>query len=291
MIVGILTPIVAPPWRGTTGLIFLLKNDTILSMNIRLKTPEEVAKMRDGGRILATILGELAAMVKPGVTTGELEAHAKKRTEELGALTAFEGYTARGAAPPFPTCVCISVNEEVVHAPALPSRDLREGDIVGLDYGIRYPKEKGLYTDMAVTVGVGTIVPEAMKLITVTRRALMQGLKHVKPGKTVNDISRAIQRFVERNGFSVVRELVGHGVGHAVHEDPRIPNFVDLSMPTVILKEGMCLAIEPMVVAGSPDVETLSDGWTVVTKDKSLSAHFELTVVVTASGYQILTQI
>lgn len=260
-------------------------------MHIRLKTPEEVAKMRDGGRILATILGELAAIVKPGTTTAELEAYAKKRTAELGAIPAFEGYTAGGAAPPFPTCLCISINEEVVHAPALPSRTLKEGDIVGLDYGVQYPKDDGLFTDMAVTVGVGTVTPEAQKLMTVTRRSLLQGLKHVKPGKTVNDISRAVQRFVERNGFSVVRELVGHGVGHAVHEEPRIPNFVDPSMPKVILKEGMCLAIEPMVTAGKPDVETLHDEWTVATKDKSLAAHFETTVVVTATGYQILTQI
>ncbi len=280
-----------PAWRVSNGVDFFSVYGTLMSMNIRLKTPEEVAKMRDGGRILATILGELAAMVKPGITTGDLEAYAKKRTEELGASPAFEGYTAHGAAPPFPSCVCISINEEVVHAPALPSRVLAEGDIVGLDYGVQYPKEHGLYTDMAVTVGVGTITPETQKLMTVTRRALAQALKHVKQGKTVNDISRAVQRFVERNGFSVVRELVGHGVGHAVHEDPRIPNFVDPTMPKVVLKEGMCLAIEPMVTAGTPAVETLSDGWTVVTKDKSLAAHFEVTVVVTAGGYQILTQI
>lgn len=257
-----------------------------------IKTPEDIEKMRAGGRILATVLGELAAMVKPGMTTGELEAHAKQRTEELGAIPAFIGYDAGGMAPPFPTSTCISINEEIVHAPALPSRTLKDGDVVGIDYGVRFPNdESGLYTDMAVTVGVGQLSPDARRLIAATRRSLMSGLKEVKPGKTINDISRAIQRTIHRNRFAIVREFVGHGVGHAVHEEPRVPNFVDPTMPRIELVPGMCLAIEPMVVLGKPETETLADGWTAVTKDKSFAAHFELTVVVTETGYDILTKL
>lgn len=259
-------------------------------MPIKLKTQEEIEQLRQGGRVLATVLGELVAMVKPGTTTQEIEEYAEKRTIELGAIPAFKGYTSHGS-DPFPTCLCVSVNEEVVHAPSLPARALKDGDVVSIDYGVQYPKENGLYTDMAVTVGVGLMNPDQRKLITAARRALMQGLKQVKAGKTVRDISSAIQKFVEREGFSIVREFVGHGVGYAIHEEPRIPNYVDESLPRVELREGMVLAIEPMITAGDSTTETLEDGWTAATKDKSLAAHYEMTVAVTKKGYELLTKI
>jgi len=254
---------------------------------ITIKKAEEIKILRESGRILASVLNELMEATKPGVTTGELNQLAVDLIFEAGARPSFQGYCGSLKENPFPTALCTSVNEELVHAPALPPRELENGDIIGLDLGVEY---KGFYTDMAVTVPVGKTSPEAMELIKVTKKALDKGLAEVKPGNFISDISRIIQRYVESSGFSVIRDLVGHGVGYKVHEEPRIPNFIEPGQPKIELKEGMVLAIEPMVSVGDWRVKTLPDGWTVVMADGSLAAHFEHTVVVTKKGYEVLTR-
>ncbi len=251
-----------------------------------IKSPEEIAIIREGGAILSRILGEIVGMVKPGITTGEIDVFAERRMREAGGEPSFLGYKTRSADRPFPTTLCTSINHEVVHAPATPSRALKDGDVVGLDIGIRY---KGYCTDMAVTVGVGKISKDAKRLISVTRDSLLRGLEAVKPGGMIQDIGRAVQEHVEKNGFSVVRDLVGHGVGKNVHEEPRIPNYVDPRAKPVKIEEGMVLCIEPMVNVGRYNVVTLPDGWTIATADNSLAAHFEVTLAVTKDGYEILT--
>lgn len=254
---------------------------------ITIKKSNEIRIIRESGRILASVLNEVAEAVRPGVTTAELDKLAVDLILAAGARPSFQGYCGSGEEKPFPTALCASVNEELVHAPATPPRELKSGDIIGLDLGVEY---KGFYTDMAVTVPVGKIDKKAVELIKVTKKSLDKGLGQVKPGNFISDISRAVQKYVESRGFSVIRQLVGHGVGYQVHEDPRIPNFIEPGQPKIGLKEGMVLAIEPMVAIGDWRVKTLSDGWTVVMADRSLAAHFEHTVVVTKDGCEILTK-
>lgn len=251
-----------------------------------IKTPEEIAALRVGGRILAQVLQLVAAAVKPQALTSELNELAEAKLKEYGAVPSFLGYkNEQGQA--YPASLCTSVNNMVVHGIPRPDLVLREGDIVGLDLGCWY---KGMCTDMAVTVPVGQISPAAKKLIKVTRQALDLALKQVRAGAFVGDIGEAVQIFVEQQGFSVVRQLTGHGVGRAVHEDPAIPNFGKRGTGPR-LAAGITVAIEPMVNAGDYEVQTLDDGWTVTTLDGSLSAHFEHTVLVTTSGCEILTKI
>lgn len=259
---------------------------------IIIKTSEEIKFMRRGGKILAMVLDELRKATRPGVSTGELNALAEKLIAENGALPSFKNYQPDPGDIPFPTTLCTSVNDEVVHAPALPSRVLREGDIICLDLGLKYPADPGgLFTDAAITVAVGKISPEVERLMTVTAESLEAGIAKVKQGNFISDIAGAIQEHVERNGFSVVRDLVGHGVGKYVHEPPRVPNFLDRHYKPVELKEGMTICLEPMVCAGGPEVKTLDDGWTVVTADGKLAAHFEHTVAVTKNGHEVLTKL
>ena len=254
-------------------------------MAIIVKTKEEINIIRQGGKILASVLRRLGESVAPGVSTGDLETLACDLIAAAGGQPSFKGYESGGR--PFPTALCASINHEVVHAPALPSRVLQSGDIIGIDVGMEY---KGYFTDMAATFGVGKISEEAKKLIKVTRESLERGLGQIKPGNSLNDIARAIQTFVEANGFSIVRDLVGHGVGHEVHEDPQIPNFVIPINDNIILRPGMVIAIEPMVNVGGFAIKNGKDGMTFETADKSLSAHFEYTVAVTAEGCEILTK-
>jgi methionyl aminopeptidase len=252
---------------------------------IKLKTRQEIEIMREGGKILAHILDLVIEKIRPGVSTGELNSYAEKLIDESGSTASFKNYKAAWAEHAYPAALCISVNDEVVHG--IPSdRIFKDGDIVGLDCGLKY---KGLYTDMARTVGVGKISKSAQKLINATEDALMLGIEMLAPGIKLSLISKTIQSKIEKAGFSVVRQLVGHGVGHAAHEDPQIPNYAGGSFPEVILKSGMCLAIEPMVNVGGWEIETLDDGWTIVTADGSLAAHFEHTVAITDGGYEILT--
>jgi len=250
------------------------------------KTPEEVEKLRRSGNLLAKALAAVVKAVKPGATTGELDALAEKVIRAGGGEPSFLGYKTRAKDRPFPTTMCTSINHEVVHAPATPSRELMTGDVVGFDIGARL---EGWCSDMAVTVIVGGGSKEAKRLVAVTRESLARGLATVKPGNWISDIGKAVQDHVERNGYSVVRDLVGHGIGRDPHEDPRIPNFFDSRQKPVRIEEGMVLCIEPMVNVGEYDVSQLRDGWTIVTADGSLAAHFEVTVAVTKRGYEILT--
>lgn len=251
-----------------------------------IKTTQEIAVLREGGAVLSQALGAVVAAIKPGVTTSELDALAERLLRAAGGEPSFLGYKTRAADRPFPTTLCTSINHEVVHAPATPGRSLSSGDIIGLDIGVRY---KGYCTDMAVTVGIGDVSKDAKRLMAVTRDALLRGVEQVRPGNKIADIGRAVQEYVERNGFSVVRDLVGHGVGKNVHEEPRVPNYVDTKLPPVTIQEGMVLCLEPMVNVGGYRVVQLPDGWTIVTADKLLAAHFEVTVVVTRDGCEIIT--
>jgi len=245
---------------------------------IIIKSERDLESMRPACAVASTVLNDVAAFVQPGVTTKEVDDFAASRIKALGAKSAFLGYKK------YPCQICISVNDEVVHGLAGP-RQLRFGDIVSLDVGVVY---NGYVGDNARTVPVGGCGVLAQKLMDVTENALYQGIAQAVPGNRVVDISRAIQNYVEGNGFSVVREFVGHGVGKKVHEEPQVPNFVD-GKPSEKLRPGMTIAIEPMVNVGLPAVKILKDGWTVVTQDGSLSAHFEHTVLITESEPEILT--
>jgi methionyl aminopeptidase len=245
---------------------------------IILKSRSEIEKMAVACRIVAEVLEVLVRAVRPGLTTLELDALAEQSIRTRGGVPAFKGY--RG----FPNTLCVSLNEQVVHG--IPSkRRLRAGDIVGLDLGAKW---EGYYGDAAVTIPVGQIPSEAQSLLETAREALYMGIKEVSPGKHLSDISHAIQCYAETRGYSVVRAFVGHGIGTALHEEPQVPNFGPPDRGPR-LKPGMVLAIEPMVNIGDADVEILDDGWTVVTADGQLSAHFEHTVAITDEGSQILT--
>lgn len=250
---------------------------------INRKSNSEIERMRKAGEIVARILGRLALSVRPGVTTAELNELAEEGCREFGVIPAFKGYQG------FPASLCTSVNEEVIHGIPGPRR-LKEGDIIGLDFGVIY---EGYYGDAALTVGVGQITPEYAKLLQVTKEALWEGIKQARAGNRLSQVSQAIQRYVEGNGFSVVRDYVGHGIGHEMHEEPQIPNYVSIYSNEFdpILKSGMTLAIEPMVNAGRYQVKVdRNDHWTVTTKDGSFSAHFEHTILVTVDAPEILTR-
>jgi methionyl aminopeptidase len=253
---------------------------------IYLKTEQEIRLIREGGQILSAILAKLVDMTEPGVTTDQLDAMAERLMREAGGEPAFKGYRSGAGAKPFPSTICASINGEVVHGPAVPGRALKSGDLLKLDIGLRY---HDLYTDMAATVGVGEISKEARRLIEATKESLLIGLDKVQEGAWISDIGRAVDKYVRRQGFSTVKDLVGHGVGKYVHEEPQIPNYLDRSLEPVLIGTGMVLALEPMVNAGDDAVRVLSDGWTVVTADGSLSAHFEATIAVTEKGPEIMT--
>jgi methionyl aminopeptidase len=245
---------------------------------IILKSERDLEAMRPACAVASSVLDDVAAFIRPGVTTKQVDEFAASRMKHYGAKSAFLGYRK------YPCQICISVNDQVVHGLAS-DRQLRFGDIVSLDVGVIY---NGFIGDTARTVAVGGCGVLPQKLMDITEKALYEGIAQAVPGGRVADISRAVQSVVETNGFSVVREFVGHGVGRSMHEEPQIPNFVDgKSSPK--LRPGMTIAIEPMVNAGSPDVKILNDGWTVVTRDGSLSAHFEHTVLITEAEPEILT--
>ncbi len=247
---------------------------------ITIKTPEEISIMAEGARILAKIMGELEKAVRPGITTEELDRVAETLILKSKAKSSFKNYQG------FPATLCTSINEEIVHA--VPSnRILKEGDILSLDTGMRY---KGFHSDMAVTLPVGKVSPEAQRLIRVTKKSLKRGIKKVRPGNTFGDIGNTIQRYVESQKFNVVRELCGHGIGKNLHEDPQILNYGKRHKGPEI-KEGMVICIEPMVTAGDWRIKKGKDGQSFVTCDSSLSAHFEHMVAVTKSGAKILSVI
>jgi methionyl aminopeptidase len=247
---------------------------------VHLKSPDEIEKMRKAGAVVAQVLVEIEELIKPGATTADLDLFAQTRTKELGAKPAFKGYHG------FPATLCVSVNEEVVHGIPSKKRVLKDGDIVGVDFGVVLD---GWFGDSAKTFAVGKIGEEAAKLLEITEKSLYLGIEQAKPGQNLFDIGHAIQNFVETHGYSVVREFVGHGIGKSLHEDPQVPNF-GIRGKGMVLKPGMVIAIEPMINAGKPEVRVLSDGWTAVTADKRLSAHFEHTVAITGAGNEILTK-
>jgi len=246
---------------------------------IDIKTTEEIAKIRAGGQRLAAIMTELKQAVVPGITTQELDDLAAKLASQCDAQPSFRGYKG------FPANACISVNEKLVHG--LPGEELiKEGDIVGLDFGLLY---QGFYTDMAVTVGVGKVSRSTKKLMAVTAKSLQLGIAQIRPGNHIGDISAAVQKYAESKGFGVIRNLTGHGVGREIHEPPQIPNFGNPGDGPE-LKVGMVLALEPMLSAGHHETELANDGWTFCMRDGSLAAHFEHTVVVTEEGCEVLTK-
>jgi methionyl aminopeptidase len=246
---------------------------------VQLKTPDELARIREACLVVHAVLDVLEAAARPGVTTLELDQLAADRTRALGATPAFLGYHG------YPASLCISVNEEVVHGIPSPRRVLREGDVVGLDYGVVLD---GFFGDAARTVPVGRVSPQALRLLDATREALQAGIAAARPGGRVGDIGAAVEAFVARKGYAVVREFVGHGIGRRLHEPPQVPNYGRAGSGERLVP-GLVLAIEPMVNAGGAEVRVLDDGWTAVTADGSLSAHFEHTVAVTENGPEILT--
>jgi len=248
---------------------------------IHLKSPQELAIMRDANRIVAEILAELATRVTPGVTTMELNDLSENLATKHRVRPAFKGY--RG----FPCALCASVNEEVVHGIPSRSRVLRQGDVVSLDFGVIY---RDFYGDAAVTLAVGEVDETARALLQTAAEALYRGISRAAAGNHLSDISHAVQSHVERHGYSVVREFTGHGIGRSLHEDPQVPNFGRPGMG-VQLKAGMVLAIEPMVNQGESAIEILQDGWTAVTRDRQLSVHFEHSVAITENGPEILSRV
>jgi methionyl aminopeptidase len=249
-------------------------------MAIVCKSPSELHKMRASGHIVRQVLDTVRSMVKPGVTTMDLERAAEKKIRELGAKPAFKGYY------DYPCVLCTSVNQEIVHGIPSPKRMLKDGDIVSIDCGVVLD---GYYGDAAITVPVGEkLAPEVQKLLEVTEASLYRGIAAARIGNTVGDVGAAVQELVEANGFSVVREFVGHGIGTKLHEDPQVPNYGTRGHGAR-LREGMVIAIEPMVNAGTPGARVLDDKWTAVTEDGSFSAHFEHCVAVTEDGPLILT--
>lgn len=251
---------------------------------ISLKSSREIEVMRRANTIVAEVLQELKRRVSPGITTLDLDAVAEEMTLKRNAIPAFKGYNVAGRI--YPRCLCASINDEIVHG--IPSnRVLREGDIVGLDFGVIY---EGFYGDSAVTVGVGKVSEEAQRLMDVTEHSLYKGIEQLREGNRLGDLGAAVQKVAEGAGFSVVRAFVGHGIGKKLHEEPPVPNYGEPERG-LRLREGMVLAIEPMVNAGSHEVEIKEDGWTAVTKDGSLAAHFEHSVAITKDGPYILSQI
>ena len=248
-------------------------------MAIQIKTQVEIEKMRCSGRVLRQVHGALAPLIRPGISTMDLEEAARAKILELGAISAFEGYHG------YPAVLCTSINDEVVHGIPSKSRMLQGGDLISIDCGVIFD---GFYSDAAETYAVGTVSDEAERLLRTTKASLAAAIDAAKVGGRLGDISAAVQRICEAEGFGVVRDFVGHGIGRAMHEDPQVPNFGSAGKGPR-LKAGMVLAIEPMVNAGSPEVKVLQDGWTAVTLDHQYSAHFEHTVAITKSGPQVLT--
>lgn len=257
-------------------------------MSVSIKSAREIELMKEAGRILALTHEELSKALKPGMSTLDVDTLGEKIIRDFGCIPSFKNYNG------YPASICVSVNDEVVHGIPKKERILREGDIVSLDAGVIY---QGYHSDAARTYGIGEITPDAEKLIEVTRQSFFEGIKYAKVGNHLSDVSAAIQAYAESFGYGVVRDLVGHGIGSHLHEDPEIPNFVASKRGGVSLtrrkgiklQAGMTLAVEPMINAGRYDVVWMDDDWTVVTEDGSLSAHYENTILITEDGPEILS--
>ena len=248
-------------------------------MAVTIKSPREIELMRKAGDILAATHEELRKALKPGMSTLDIDRLGEKIIRSYGCIPSFKNYNG------YPASICVSVNDEVVHGIPNRHRILKEGDIVSLDAGVIY---QGYHSDAARTWAIGEVTPEAKQLMEVTKQSFFEGIKFAKPGYHLNDISTAIQSYAESFGYGVVRDLVGHGIGTHLHEDPEVPNFA-MKRKGILLRPGMTLAIEPMINAGGPEVVWMDDDWTVVTEDGSLSAHYENTILITESEPEILT--
>ncbi len=275
-----------------------------------IKRPDEIQKIKEGGKIIGAILGKLAKMAKAGMSTWEVNQAAEAMILKAGGKPSFKGYMSHHYDPPFPTTICASRNHELVHGIAKKETILQAGDVFSIDIGMEYPVSaslrrtsptlpksksdnpmRGWFTDTAITLSIGDIDPKVRELMRVTKQALEVGVKAVKPGHSVAEIGKAIETYVKSQGkYGIVRDLVGHGVGHEVHEDPRVPNYYDKSLEKFILKPGMVIAIEPMISLGGHEITTGSDGWTIEMADGSTCAHFEHTVVVTRLGREVATR-
>lgn len=260
-----------------------------------IKSKQEIAVLKKGGRLLGKILFDLEKMCKPGVSTFEIDQAAEKAIENVGGRPAFKFYKNHPTEPPFPCTICASLNNEVVHGIAKADTILRNGDLFSIDIGMEWPfgdkKQKGLYTDTALSVIIGKTDKKTRQLVATTRQALEAGIKAIKPGVSLASVGAAIEKSIKSQGeYGIIRDLSGHGVGHAVHEDPWIPNYYEKRLENFILKPGMVLALEPMITLGDWRIKTSSDGWTVITADDSMAAHFEHTVVVTAKGCDVITR-
>lgn len=263
----------------------MTRREYTLNTMIKLKTETEIEILREGGKRLANILRAVKAQVAPGVTTSELDELATQMIKDYGDKPAFKGYKPQGSYLAYPASLCVSINEEIVHG--IPSnRILKEGDIVGLDCGLEH---RGLFTDSAISVAVGKVEPDLAKLLAVTEEALYRGIKMAKPGNHLGDIGQAIGSFIEENGYGLVEELSGHGVGYKPHEDPYVPNFGKPGTG-IELKPGLVIAIEPMAALGTSKIKLEKDGFTFSTRDGKKSAHFEHTIVITPTGAEILTK-
>jgi methionyl aminopeptidase len=252
---------------------------------VTIKRPEEVARMRHAGTILVEVLKELEAALQPGVTTGELDAIAERIIRDAGAIPSFLGYGGSPGTIPFPGSICASIDDEVVHGIPSATRRIRAGEVVGLDVGCIW---QGWHADTARTFAVPPVPGRVAELIDATRQAMRAGIAAALPGNRLGDIGAAIEAVAHQHGYGIVRPFVGHGIGTAMHEDPQVPNY-GRAGTGMRIEAGMCFAIEPMFNLGGDDVALLDDGWTVVTVDGSLSAHFEDTIAVTASGPEVLT--
>ncbi|MGB8699202.1 MAG: type I methionyl aminopeptidase [Thermosynechococcaceae cyanobacterium] len=250
------------------------------SRGIEIKSKREIEIMRQASKIVATVLKEIAEMTQPGMTTADLDVYAEKRIRAMGATPSFKGYQG------FPASICASINNEVVHGIPNRKKTIREGDVLKVDTGAFF---QGFHGDSCITIAVGQVTPDAAKLIRIAEEALFKGIEQVKEGNFLMDIAGAIQDHVEGNGFVIVEDFTGHGVGRNLHEEPSVFNYRTHTMRNVKLREGMTLAIEPILNAGSRHTRILRDRWTAVTVDNALSAQFEHTVLVTKAGYEILT--
>lgn len=261
-----------------------------------IKKKHETEQIKKGGIIIGEILEKLGKMCKPGVSTGEIDRAAEEMIVKAGGRPAFKGHKNYPDDTPFPSTICASYNQQIVHGIARDEDILEDGDIFTIDIGMEWPcknpkRDRGFFTDTALTVIVGKVPAKTKELLRVTRQSLEEAIKVVKPGNSIADIGRAVENYVNSQGkYGIIRDLVGHGVGHAVHEEPTIPNYYDPRLGSFILKPGMVLAIEPMISLGTHKVKTGADGWTIEMADGSLCAHFEHTVIVTENGCEVATR-
>lgn len=256
-----------------------------------IKSAPELKEIEEGGKRLGEVLGKLGEFCHAGISTLEVDKKAEELILQLGGVPAFKGYKTSPHDPPFPATICASLNDELVHGIPSKNRILKDGDIFSIDIGMRWPGKKGLFTDTALTVTIGKVSEKVDKLLDVTRESLERGIALAKPGSSVAGIGKAVESYVRSQGkYGIVRDLVGHGVGHAVHEDPQVPNYYDKKLESVILQPGMVIAIEPMIAIGDWHVVSGDDGWTIRMADHSLCAHFEHTVIITESGNVVATR-